>query len=236
MFGAEAPAYNPAHLPAAWLPGRRSRSNRDPPPAVPRRLSTTGVRRPPESCMAVRLQMKLGVIAETDHVIDSPDTVVVVEPSVGSVARSKGQPLPDRHVDGREPARPGGNAARRRDDPERVLLRRVGRDPGLHREGRRVREQAAVPPARPAGAAWRRRERADRDRRRGRSRQRALRRHDRAGRGLPHPPGTPLDATRPAPRARPADEGPRARRLARRDLGRRFTRAHLAECHDQARP
>ena len=40
--------------------------------------------------MAVRLQMKLGVIAEPERVIDSPDTVVVVEPSVGSVARSKG--------------------------------------------------------------------------------------------------------------------------------------------------
>ena len=40
--------------------------------------------------MAVRLQMKLGVIAEPDRVSDSPDTVVVVEPSVGSVARSKG--------------------------------------------------------------------------------------------------------------------------------------------------
>jgi hypothetical protein len=40
--------------------------------------------------MAVRLQMKLGVIAEPDRVIDSPDTVVVVEPSIGSVARSKG--------------------------------------------------------------------------------------------------------------------------------------------------
>ena len=40
--------------------------------------------------MAVRLQMKLGVIAEPDRVLDSPDTVVVVEPSVGSVARSKG--------------------------------------------------------------------------------------------------------------------------------------------------
>jgi hypothetical protein len=34
--------------------------------------------------------MKLGVIAEPDRVIDSPDTVVVVEPSIGSVARSKG--------------------------------------------------------------------------------------------------------------------------------------------------
>jgi hypothetical protein len=40
--------------------------------------------------MAVRLQMKLGVIAEPDRVSDSPDTIVVVEPSVGSVARSKG--------------------------------------------------------------------------------------------------------------------------------------------------
>jgi hypothetical protein len=40
--------------------------------------------------MAVRLQMKLGVIAEPDRVMDSPDTVVVVEPSVGAVARSKG--------------------------------------------------------------------------------------------------------------------------------------------------
>ena len=40
--------------------------------------------------MAVRLQMKLGVIAEPDRLADSPDTLVVVEPSVGSVARSKG--------------------------------------------------------------------------------------------------------------------------------------------------
>ncbi len=40
--------------------------------------------------MAVRLHMKLGVIAEPDRVSDSPDTIVVVEPSVGSVARSKG--------------------------------------------------------------------------------------------------------------------------------------------------
>jgi hypothetical protein len=40
--------------------------------------------------MAVRLQMKLGVVAEHDRLDDSPDTLVVVEPSVGSVARSKG--------------------------------------------------------------------------------------------------------------------------------------------------
>jgi len=40
--------------------------------------------------MAVRLQLKLGIVAEHDRLDDSPDTLVVVEPSVGSVARSKG--------------------------------------------------------------------------------------------------------------------------------------------------
>jgi hypothetical protein len=40
--------------------------------------------------MAVRLQMKLGIVAEQERLQDSPDTLVVVEPSVGSVARSKG--------------------------------------------------------------------------------------------------------------------------------------------------
>ncbi len=40
--------------------------------------------------MAVRLQMKLGVVAEHDRLPDSPDTLVIVEPQVGSVARSKG--------------------------------------------------------------------------------------------------------------------------------------------------
>ena len=41
--------------------------------------------------MAARLQLKLGLVAEHDRLDDSPDTLVVVEPSVGSVARSKGQ-------------------------------------------------------------------------------------------------------------------------------------------------
>jgi hypothetical protein len=40
--------------------------------------------------MAARLQLKLGLVAEHDRTPDSPDTLVVVEPSVGSVARSKG--------------------------------------------------------------------------------------------------------------------------------------------------
>ena len=40
--------------------------------------------------MAVRLQMKLGLVPEADRLPDSPDQMVVVEPSVGSVARTKG--------------------------------------------------------------------------------------------------------------------------------------------------
>jgi hypothetical protein len=40
--------------------------------------------------LAVRLQMKLGVITEPDRSPDSPDTVVVVEPTIGAIARSKG--------------------------------------------------------------------------------------------------------------------------------------------------
>jgi len=41
--------------------------------------------------MAVRLQMKLGFVAEQDRLPDSPDTIVVVEPTVSGIARSKGQ-------------------------------------------------------------------------------------------------------------------------------------------------
>jgi hypothetical protein len=40
--------------------------------------------------MPVRLQMKLGVVAEEDRLQDCPDTIVVVEPTVGSTTRSKG--------------------------------------------------------------------------------------------------------------------------------------------------
>ncbi len=40
--------------------------------------------------MAVRLQLKLGAVTGEDRLPDSPDTVVVVEPTVGSVARTKG--------------------------------------------------------------------------------------------------------------------------------------------------
>jgi hypothetical protein len=40
--------------------------------------------------LAVRLQLKLGAVTEEDRLPDSPDAIVVVEPSVGSVARTKG--------------------------------------------------------------------------------------------------------------------------------------------------
>lgn len=40
--------------------------------------------------MAVRLQLKLGVIPAADRLSDSPDTIVTHEPSTGSMARSKG--------------------------------------------------------------------------------------------------------------------------------------------------
>jgi hypothetical protein len=40
--------------------------------------------------LAVRLQLKLGAATEQDQLADSPDSIIVVEPSVGSVARSKG--------------------------------------------------------------------------------------------------------------------------------------------------
>jgi hypothetical protein len=40
--------------------------------------------------MAARLSLKLGVVSDDDRLPASPDTVVVIEPTVGSVARTKG--------------------------------------------------------------------------------------------------------------------------------------------------
>ena len=40
--------------------------------------------------MTVRLQMKLGLVAEAQRPVDSPDSVLVVEPSIGSTTRTKG--------------------------------------------------------------------------------------------------------------------------------------------------
>src|SRR5664279_6353940 len=40
--------------------------------------------------MAVRLHMNLGIVAESQRLPDSADTVVVVEPNIGSTSRTKG--------------------------------------------------------------------------------------------------------------------------------------------------
>ena len=40
--------------------------------------------------MAVRLQIRLGTVPEEQRLSDSPDRVLVVEPTVGAVSRSKG--------------------------------------------------------------------------------------------------------------------------------------------------
>jgi hypothetical protein len=40
--------------------------------------------------MAVRLHLKIGLVAEQDRVESSPDAILVTEPTVGSVSRSKG--------------------------------------------------------------------------------------------------------------------------------------------------
>src|SRR3954469_1487665 len=71
-------------------PSRDERHGRTGITVIVPRLLTTPVLPQQRGLMAVRLQLKLGVVAEQDRLRDSPDTVVVVEPSVGSIARSKG--------------------------------------------------------------------------------------------------------------------------------------------------
>src|SRR5450756_2828569 len=63
--------------PAAWSPVTG---------VTPARPRASG----PSNRMAVRLQMKLGLVAEHDRLEDSPDTVAIVEPTIGATARSKG--------------------------------------------------------------------------------------------------------------------------------------------------
>ena len=155
--------------------------------------------------MAVRLQMKLGVVPEHDRLPDSPDTIVVVEPSVGSVARTKGHlyllvTLAVAGSHALEATRLVAETIRNEyyyDESAGIRVCIQKADPG--------REQAARPPARPARPGVT----ADGDGPIGvgggrRPRQRAVRRDGRAGRGLPHPPGAPVDPARPASRARPA--------------------------------
>ena len=185
--------------------------------------------------MAVRLQMKLGVVAEHDRLADSPDTLVVVEPSVGSVARSKGHlyllvtsRISSRHA--LEATRLAAETIRNEYYYDESAGIRVCLQKAIATANKRLAHQADR-----LGLKTTRRQRPDRDRRRRRPRQRDVRGDGRAGRGLPDPPGAPVDAARPASRARPALRRPRAGRLAGRDLGRRFARPRLAQRHRQAR-
>ena len=185
--------------------------------------------------MAVRLHMKLGVVAEHDRLADSPDTLVVVEPSVGSVARSKGHlyllvtsRISSRHA--LEATRLAAETIRNEYYYDESAGIRVCLQKAIATANKRLAHQADRLGLKTPG-----RQRADRDRRGRRPRQRDVRGDGRAGRGLPHPPGAPVDAARPAPRARPPVGRARAGRLAGRDLGRRFARARLAQRHRQAR-
>ena len=89
-------------------------------------------------------------------------------------------------------------------------------------QGHERRQQATRSPAGPLRPRSRGRGGPDRRRRGCRPRPRAVCRDGRAGRGLSHPPGPPLDAARPQPRSGPARRGARARGVARRAQRRRL--------------
>ena len=153
-FGSGCGAYNPADLPAASGPRSPPREPR--PAAGGDRGSTQSARSADEARMAVRLQMKLGFVAEQDRLPDSPDTVVPEEPTIGSIVRSKGNLyLLVTARTGRGPAA-RGDPARRRHDPARVLLRRVGRHRRLPREGDQGRPTRSSATRRTGSAATRR--------------------------------------------------------------------------------
>ena len=154
--------------------------------------------------MAVRLHMKLGVVAEHDRLPDSPDTLIVVEPSVGSVARSKGHlyllvtsRISSRHA--LEATRLAAETIRNEYYYDESAGIRVCLQKAIATANKRLAHQADR-----LGPEDARRQRADRRRRGRRPRQRDVRRDGRAGRGVPHPPGAAVDAAGPAPRARPA--------------------------------
>ena len=185
--------------------------------------------------MAVRLQMKLGVVAEHDRLADSPDTLIVVEPSVGSVARSKGHlyllvtsRISSRHA--LDATRLAAETIRNEYYYDESAGIRVCLQKAIGTANKRLAHQAdrlglkSTDGNGPIGIGV------------------AVVRGSEMyvatvgpGRGLPDPPGAPVDAARSVPRARPAVRRPGAGRLARRDLGRRFARPGVAERHRQAR-
>ena len=185
--------------------------------------------------LAVRLQLKLGAVTEQDRLADSPDTVVVVEPAVGSVGRTKG------NLYLLVTSRTTGSRAR---EATRIVADTI-RNEYYYDESAGIRQclikVMGVANKRLAhqrdryGLGHARRGGPDRRRGRRRPRPRAVRRDRRPGRGLPHPPGPPVDAARPQPRARPAGRGPRARGLARRAQRRRLAVPRVRERRRQGR-
>ena len=170
--------------------------------------------------MAARLQLKLGIVAEHDRLDDSPDTLVVVEPSVGSVARSKGNlyllvtsRTSSRHA--LEATRLAAETIRNEYYYDESAGIRVCLQKAIATANKRLLHQAdrlglkVAGENGPIGVG-----------RRCRPWERDVRGDGRAGRGLPHPPGPSLDAARPSSRARPAVQRPGARGLARRGHGR----------------
>ena len=201
--------------------------------AVRRSLRRPTATRDPD--LAVRLQMKLGVIAEPDRASDSPDTVVIVEPTIGAIARSKGNlylivTSTVASAKAQEATQLAAESIRGEYYYDESAGIRVCIEKAIASANKRLNHQRDR-----LGLHGTERQRPDRDRDRGRPQQRAVRRDDRPGRGVPDPPGPAVDAAGPPSRARPPDRRPRAGRLARRDLRRRLARPRLAERHDPAR-
>ena len=98
--------------------------------------------------MASRLALKYGLVSEEDRLPNSSDAIVVTEPTTGSKARTKGSLY--LIVSSKSDRRPGARRvpARRRHDPARVLLRRVGGHLDRSREGRPRRQSSPAPVAR----------------------------------------------------------------------------------------
>ena len=156
--GAEVPAYNPGHLPAISRRPTAAEATPSPVDLVRPSPATLGPRGPPNT--------------RGPDGRSTPDEArrrrrARPPPRLAGHARRRraerrfrraleGPALPARDLAHLVAPRPRGDAPRRRDDPQRVLLRRVGRDPGLPPEGDRDRQQAARPPGRPARAQDRR--------------------------------------------------------------------------------
>ena len=132
---------------------RRIRANarwRSPARAARRGPSCRARLRPALDCprMASRLALKYGLVSEEDRLSNSSDAIVVTEPTTGSKTRTKGSLyliVSSKTIGGRDARRV---PARRRHDPSRVLLRRVGGHCDRPREVRPCRQSSPAPVAR----------------------------------------------------------------------------------------